>query len=189
MATVSLRILVKLDFPSGPMRFWDGAGPFIDAAGDVWRGAVILQGLDALESAINAEAVILNLALSGVDAEALDMAFVDLEAGLVIGTVVTVYLQACDALDQPSGAAEVRFIGTIDNMPSEEASDQDGATRRIIVEITNRFSLRRLVSGSVLSDVDQKARSKVLNPLDPPDRFAERVPGLADKSIWWPRFT
>lgn len=190
MASISaLRLLVQMDFPKATVRFWDGSGPYVDAAGDLWRGAVITQGLDALESAINSEAVTLTLGLSGVDAAAMQLAFDDLLAGEVVGAKVILYLQPCDGNDQPEGPAEVRFSGTIDNMPSEEAAEQDGTTRRIVAEIVNRFTLRRLVSGAVLSDTDQKARAFVLNPTSLPDRFCERVSGLADKSIWWPRFT
>lgn len=190
MAITALRILALLEFPSTTIRFWDGAGPYVDAAGELWRGATLTQGLDAIESAINAEAVTLTLALSGVDEVAMEMAFDDLEGGEVIGAKVTILLQPCDELDQPIGPAEVRFVGTIDNMPTEESAEEDTATRRILVEIVNRFTLRRLTSGSVLSDTDQKARSaKLVPPGTPADRFCERVSGLADRSIWWPRFT
>jgi hypothetical protein len=56
------------------------------------------------------------------------------------------------------------------------------------VEVTNRFTLRRLKSGAVLSDADQRARAAAVNPEEEPDRFCERVPLLQDKTITWPRW-
>jgi hypothetical protein len=64
----------------------------------------------------------------------------------------------------------------------------EGVTASISVECTNRFTLRRLTSGAVLSDADQRARAAVLNPLGTADRFCERVPLMQDKTIVWPRW-
>jgi hypothetical protein len=44
------------------------------------------------------------------------------------------------------------------------------------------------MNGAVLSDDDQKARAKVINPSAPLDRFAERVNTLRDKTIRWPNW-
>lgn len=189
MAIKSLRVLVELQFPSETLRFWDGAGPVMDADGNVWAGVRLNEGLDRIESAMNGEAATLTLALSGVDQAISDLAYEDLESGDVIGSTVRILLQSCDEFDQPEGDPEVRFTGTIDNMPSDDTVSGDQILSSIAIEVTNRFDLRTQTSGAVLSDVDQRARSAVLNPTAAADKFAERIPGLADKSIVWPRFS
>lgn len=189
MAIKSIKVLCLLEFPAKTVRLWDGAGPYMDADGQVWLGAVLNDGLDQIESAMNGEAATLMLSLSGVDQTVSDLAFEDMDAGDVIGGRVQLLIQACDEWDQPVGDAEVRFTGLIDNMPMEETASEEGITATIALEITNRFNLRTLTSGAVLSDVDQRARSSILNPGAPADRFAERIPGLADKTVVWPRFS
>lgn len=190
MAIKSIRVLVRLDFPNGATtRVWDGAGPYLDVDGELWQGVRLNDGLDQIESAMNGEAATLFLSVSGVGAEGADLAFEDLQAGNVIGGSVQLLIQPLDQWDQPEGEAEVRFTGTIDNMPMDDVAQDEGIISTITLEVTNRFSLRALTSGAVLSDVDQKARSAILNPGAPADRLAERIPGLADKTIVWPRFS
>jgi hypothetical protein len=189
MAVKSLRILCRIDFPSETFRAWDGTGPFLDANGDIWVGAALNEGLDQIESAMNGEAATLPLYLSGVDKDIADLSYEDFVAGEVIGSRVQLLIQDCDEWDQPVGDAEVKFTGTVDNMIFDDVVQGDQIISTIALEVRNRFDLRTLASGAVLSDVDQRARAKVLNPSAPDDRFAERIPGLADKSIVWPRFS
>lgn len=189
MAIKSIRVLCLMQFPAKTIRLWDGSGPYMDTDGEIWRGVVLNEGLDQIESAMNGEAATLMLSLSGVDGAISDLAYEDLTAGNVIGSKVQILIQPCDEWDQPIGPAEVRFTGTVDNMPSDDAVSGDQIVSNIVLEIVNRFDLRALTSGAVLSDVDQKARSAILNPGAPSDRFAERITGLADRSIVWPRFS
>lgn len=189
MTVKSIKILCRMDFPSKTIRLWDGAGPFMDADGEIWVGMVIGDGLDRIESALNGEAVQLDLTMSGVDQAISDLAFEDLEAGDVVGSRIRLMIQDCDEWDQPVGNPQVRFTGKIANMPMDDAVSGDGIVSTITIECVNRFDLRTLTSGSVLSDVDQRARSAILNPGAPADRFAERIPGLAEKTIVWPRYS
>lgn len=189
MAIKSIRVMCRIDFPGKTMRLWDGAGPMLGTDGEVWVGVRLNEGLDQIESAMNGEAATLMLSLSGVDQTISDLAYEDLEAGDVIDSKVQILIQPCDEWDQPVGDAEVKFTGFVDNMPSDDAVNGDQVTSTIVLEVRNRFDLRTLTSGAVLSDVDQRARSAVLNPGAPSDRFAERVPGLSDKVIVWPRYT
>lgn len=190
MAVTALKVLVLMAFPNDvTVRLWDGSGPYLDADGELWQGVRLNEGLDQIESAMNGEAATLFLSVSGIDPEGANLAFEDLEAGHVIGGTVQLLIQPLDQWDQPVGDAEVRFTGTIDNMPMDDVAQDEGITSTITLEVTNRFNLRTLTSGAVLSDVDQRARSAILNPGAPADRFAERVPGLADKTIVWPRVT
>lgn len=190
MAIKSIKVLCLMHFPNDKIiRLWEGAGPYMDPNGEIWTGVAINEGLDQIETALNGEASTLTLSLSANDPRVSDMAFEDFEQGYVIGGKVQILIQPCDEWDQPVGDAEVRFTGTIDNMPMEDTVSGDQINSMVSLEITNRFDLRALVNGSVLSDVDQRARSVILNPGAPADRFAERVPALIDKNIVWPRFS
>lgn len=190
MAIKSLKVLVRFTFPDETVtRLHDGAGPFLDTNGDLWLGACLTEGLDEIEMAMNGEAATLMLGVSGLAPDGAGLAFDEMEDGNVIGGKVQLLLQGMDAWDQPTGAPEVKFTGTIDNMPMADTSTEDGTISSITLEITNRFSVRRLTSGAVLSDVDQRARSAQLNPSASSDKFAERIPGLSDKAIRWPRFS
>lgn len=189
MLVKSIKILCRMAFTSKTIRLWDGAGPYMDADGEIWAGMVLNDGLDQIESALNGEASTLSLSLSGLAQEVADLAFDDLEAGEVIGGKVQLLIQDCDRYDQPLGSPEVRFTGLIDNLLISDTVAGDGIVSTVVLECTNRFDLRSIVNGAVLSDVDQRARAKVLNPSAPDDRFAERIATLADKTILWPRFT
>lgn len=186
----SLRVLAQLDFPSKTVRLWDGSGGlFVDFDGNIWRPCVLTESaLDQIEMAINAEAFTLSLALSGIDEETANTIWADYQAGEVVGTRVRILIQDCDELDQPVSVPDIKFTGTIDNIMFDDVSSDDQILSTITVEITNRFTLRTLTNGAVLSDVDQKARSAVLNPSAAADRFCERIPLLIDKTIRWPNW-
>ena len=194
MTTRSLRILCRITWPTEEetvSRLWDGAGPFVTADGEIWKGVTLVEGLDAVEQAMNGEAFTLNMALTGVASGAADAVWLSYTEDQIIGATVELLIQPCDDLDQPDGDAELRFTGSIDNILFDDRVIADGTEQQwtITVEVTNRFTLRRLTSGSTLSDTDQRARAAVLNPGSNPDRFCERVPGLADKTIVWPRWS
>lgn len=183
----SLKILCRLDFPSETVRLWEGSGPYIDSDGNLWRCCVLAEGaLDSIESAINAEAWTLELGLSGIDEQTANIAWEEAENDNVIGTTVQVLIQDCDDNDQPVGDPAVAFTGTIDNIRFDEASSEDQIIASVTVEISNRFVLRTQTNGAVLSDVDQRARSAILNPGGNADKFCERVPGLQEKTVRWP---
>src|SRR5690606_1444796 len=157
----------------------------LDADGNLWRCCSLGEGLDVIEAAINGEAATLTVGLSGVDQQFSDLAWEDEEAGNVIGGTVRVMIQPCDDADQPLGDPEVKFTGRIDNIVFQDAVSGDNPVRQVSIECVNRFSMRNLTSGVVLSDTDQRARSAILNPSADPDKFAERVPGLSEKSVVW----
>lgn len=187
----SLRILAEIAFPSITMRLWDGSGgPFVDIDGNIYRSVVLTQdALQSIESAINAEAFTLSLVLSGIDEQTSSAAYDDYLAGTVIGSVVKISIQACDKYEQPVGALKRVFTGTVANLTFADQASDTGINATIRVDVTNRFTLRKVISGVVLSDVDQRARSKVLNPAQPDDRFCERVPIYRDYKPRWPSYS
>lgn len=183
----SLKILCRLSFPSETVRLWEGSGPYIDSNGDLWRCCALAEGaLDVIETAINAEAWTMQLGLSGIDKQIVDIAWQENEEGQVIGSKVEVLIQDCDDNDQPIGDPDVRFTGYIDDIEFDDYATEEGQFGAVTISVRNRFTLRTLQNGGVLSDVDQKARAAILNPSANPDRFCERVPGLADKTVRWP---
>ncbi len=190
MTIKSLRVLAQLEFPSKTVRLWDGSGGvFVDGTGYTWRPCVLTESaLDQIEMAINAEAFTLSLALSGIDQVTSDLIWSDYQNGEVIGVRVRVLIQDCDEFDQPIGPPDIKFTGTIDDIIFDDAASDDQILSMVTVEITNRFTLRTLTNGAVLSDVDQKARSAILNPGAPADRFCERIPLQIDNTIRWPNW-
>lgn len=191
MSAKTLRILFEIAWLNEEQtvsRIWDGAGPYVDADGEIWGGAGSLSGLDGIEQAFNGEASTLNASLSGVPSELTDRVWASLTHNEIVGSRVRIQIQHCDLADQPVGAPEIRFTGTIDNIIFDDRASDEDVLSTITVEIANNFSLRRLRSGSVLSDVDQRARAVVLNPSAALDRFCERMPMMLDKVIVWPRW-
>lgn len=185
----SLRILVQFDWmTAATARLWDGGGPWVDGDGNVWIGAGAFGDLDEIEQAINGEAATVDLTLSGVGGDGSGLVWLSYTEGEIVGSRVTIFIQSCDGNDQPIGSPEIRFRGTIDDFAMKDAVVDRRPVSTISVPVVNKFTVRRLSSGAVLSDADQRARSALLNPGAPPDRFCERVPLLNDKTITWPRW-
>ncbi|AYD00031.1 hypothetical protein [Neorhizobium sp. NCHU2750] len=187
----ALRILLDFYLPAGTIRVWDGSGgPFIDPDGNVYRACQLADGaLQSIQTAMNSEAYSLSLSLIGVDETMANKAWEDDENETVIGSKVVIKIQYLTDRGQPIGDPDVKFTGRINDLSfSDEASD-DGIKSTITVDIANRFTLLTLTSGVVLSDVDQRARSKKLNPTQTADdRFCERVPIMRDKTVKWPKW-
>lgn len=191
MTTRSLRILVEiawLGVETPVSRLWDGGGPWVDGGGDVWMGAGALGDLDEIEQAINGEAAAVNLTLTGAGREESSAAWLFYTNDEIIGAPVRLLIQPCDEADQPVGEPETRYTGTIDDITFKDAVEGERPVSTIQVSVVNKFTVRRLRSGAVLSDADQRARSAILNPSADPDKFCERVPLLLDKTITWPRW-
>lgn len=184
----SLRILLDITLPDTVLRLWDGSGgAFIDEEGHIYRAAQFTEdALQNIEAAINGEAFTLTLSLINIDASTGDQIWDYDETNSVVGSPVIIKLQELDDYEQIVGEPEVKFTGTIDNLKVADQADEEGSQSVVTVEVVNSFTLRTVTSGAVLSDVDQRERSKKLNPLASQDRFCERVPGLRDKAIRWP---
>lgn len=190
MAIRSLKIMLRFDWQNGTVsRLWDGAGPYVDPDLNVWRGASLITGLDAIEQAINGEASSVAFQLSGVPPETADAAWELHQSGVLVDAVVRVLIQGCDEHDQPSGSVRTLWTGRLDNVVFEDAVQGKSALSQVTVICVNKFSFRRQPNGAVLSDADQRARSAILNPGANPDRFAERVVLLQNRTVNWPRFS
>lgn len=191
MPVKSLRILCEAVLPDHTVRVWDGSGGvFVDDDGNMYRPAQFTDdALQQIEAAINGEAFTLSLSLVSVAASVADRIWQYDEENSIQGSSFVVKLKVLDDDEQPDDQEPiVVFTGTIDNLDVIDEATEDGITSRVNLEITNRFTLRTLTSGAVLSDVDQRARARLLNPAAPDDRFCERVPRMRDKTIKWPNW-
>jgi hypothetical protein len=190
MAIKSLRILCDVELPEETIRVWDGSGgPFIDVDGNMYRPAQFTEdALQSIEAAINGEAYTLALSLISVSQSAADSIWDYDEGSTVQGSPFIVKLQILDEDEQPDGDAIVVFTGEIDNLDVADESSSDGIKSVVNLEVTNRFTLRTVTNGAVLSDVDQRARSELLNPSAADDEFCKRVPLMRDKTVKWPNW-
>ncbi|MDX0413905.1 hypothetical protein GOC69_24165 [Sinorhizobium medicae] len=190
MAIKSLRILCDVELPEETIRVWDGAGgTFVDGDGNFYRPAQFTEdALQSLEAAINGEAYTLALSLISVSQSAADDIWEYDEAASVQGSPFIVKLQILDEDEQPDGDPIVVFTGEIDNLDVADESTADGIKSVVNLEVTNRFTLRTVTNGAVLSDVDQRARSALLNPSAADDEFCKRVPLMRDQTIKWPNW-
>lgn len=190
MPIKSLRILCDIELPEETIRVWDGSGgPFIDVDGNRYKAAQFTEdALQSIEAAINGEAYTLALSLISVSQSAADSIWDYDETTSVQGSPFVLKLQFMDEFEQPSGDARIVFSGEIDNLDVADESTSDGIKSVVNIEVTNRFTLRTVTNGAVLSDVDQRARSDVLNPAAADDEFCKRVPLMRDQTISWPNW-
>lgn len=188
MAGKALRILCDLSLPEGLVRLWDGSGgPFVDEAGNIYRSAQFTEdALQQIEAAINGEAFTLGISLADMDRSTADYIWDYDEDTPLQGSLLVVKLQMLDDDEQPTGSPLVVFTGQVDNLDASDEGQADAIKSQINLEISNRFSLRTLSNGGVLSDVDQRAYSKTLNPSASDDLFCTRVSLMRDKTITWP---
>ncbi len=190
MAIKSLRVLCEALLPDVTIRLWDGSGGiFIDADGNEFKPAQFTDdALQQVEAAINGEAFTLGLSLVSTSSSDADYIWDYDETNPVQGSVFVVKLQVLDEFEQPDGAPIVVFTGEIDNLDVSDEATETGINSRVNLEITNRFTLRNVTNGGVLSDVDQRAYSKTINPSAADDEFCERVPLMRDKTVSWPNW-
>ncbi|MEY9629886.1 hypothetical protein [Sinorhizobium fredii] len=191
MAIKSLRILCDVELPAtDPIRIWDGSGgSFIDIDGNIYRPAQFTEdALQSIEAAINGEAFTLALSLISISQSAADSIWDYDETTSVQGSPFVVKLQILDDEEQPDGDPIIVFTGEIDNLDVVDESSSEGIKSMVNIEVTNRFTLRTVTNGAVLSDVDQRARSAILNPAAADDEFCKRVPLMRDKTVSWPNW-
>lgn len=186
------RILFRFNWVNGNVtRLWLGAGPYVDADGVLWRGAALIDEdqLDEIEQAINGDAVGLDIAVNGIAPETAQLVWDYNEAGLLLDSQFSILIQACDRNQRPAGPLRVMFTGPVVNAIFEDSTDDEERFSNVVVQVENKFSLRRIQNGSVLSDADQRIYSAKINPAAPVDRSCERVILMQIKTIVWPRFT
>jgi hypothetical protein len=191
MTTSAYRILVEIDWASSDLitRLWSGSGPVLDADLNVWKGVGIVDGLDMLEVALNGEASTLNFTLSGVSAAEATPLWLLYKDDQMIGSEVKFMIQAVGTDNKPVEEPEIAFWGTVDNVIFRHVvTTEDTQEATVVLEIVNRFAMRRLSHGGVYSSADQIEYAKTLNPTGNPDRICERTSTIEDVMITYPRW-
>lgn len=188
----ALRILCEAQLPDQTIRITDGSRTVIDGDGNRYRPSQFVgDSLQAIEAAINGTSQTLTIGLTGLPTTVGDSVWEYDEATPVSGSKFLIKILTVDDQSQPLGDPEVVFTGMIDNLSVadqgvEDEEEGDGVQSLVTMEIVNRFALRTLTNGAVLSDVDQKARSAILNPMAALDRFCGRVTHYLSKRLKWP---
>lgn len=186
------RILFRFDWVNGNIsRLWLGDGVYSDGDANVWLGSALVDdgGLEELQQALNGEVGGFSFGLSGVSLETSGVVWQYYQDGNLVGSIVRVLIQACDQDMRPAGPLRTVFGGDINNVVFSRTATEKETLATVTVQASNKFLLRRSVSGGVMSDVDQRAYSALINPGADPDRFAERVTLMQNKKIVWPRFS
>lgn len=187
------KLLMRFDWPDGRItRLLNGTGPYMDPDGKLWRGAGLVDGsLDAIDKAINGDAASLPLTLSGVSAETGDAIWNFYQVGNLKGAQFRILFQFCDSNDQPTSKPPlILFWAIVDDVIFDtNTTESDEISDTVTAQLVNRFTLRRNSNGSVMSDADQRIFSKNLNPAGTPDRYAERVVLMQNKTRVFPRYS
>ncbi len=194
MSGRSVMILVRMMLPGETVRLWFGSGPHIDQDDVLWLGAGELprDALSGIQYAFAGEASVIDLGLSAVSPQVSDMAYEETQEKDVIGSKVQILLQSCNEWFEPLGSPpKVKFTGEIIDIIFDEVAVDDPVEPhiryRVILKIGNAFHARRSRRNSVLSDADQQARSRQLNPSLSPDLFCKQITLMGEKTITWPR--
>ncbi len=193
MTARKVKILMKMEFPQGAARFWFGSGTHLDANGDHWRAAGDLpkESLTAIQYAFSGEASVMNVGLSGISQDIADLAYEETQEDDVIGSKVQVLLQPCDQNFEPVSDPVVKFTGEVIDLNFRRAAVEDQGQPHILHEVTlvvaNAFHARKSRRNAVLSDSDQKAYSRKVNPTLPADLSCERITLMNGQTIPWPR--
>jgi hypothetical protein len=191
----NIRILFDVHLPDRVLRVYSGTGRgFHDYDGNRYNPSNIgAESLKNIEAVVNGTSQTLSFQLTGLPLHIVDEIWQYDDTTTVIGGKFVIKTQLCDDRSQPIAMPKIVFTGKIDNLTAEDAAvesedEGDSVQSVVTVEVVNRFTLRNQTSGSVLSDVDQKERSKLLNPFAALDRFLERITMLLNKTVKWPNW-
>lgn len=166
--------LVRLDWETGETRFWAGVGTIETLDGNAWTGTGTLGRVGKIEETAELRAVSVELTLSGISAEILDIA----KGQGWQGRDVLIYRGVIE--ETPSGRQWVGeplqvFGGVMDTMKLAE-----GAQNAIAITAESELiDLERTKARRYTSE-DQQAQYTG-------DRFFDAVPSLQEKEIVWGR--
>jgi hypothetical protein len=179
-SVVRAATMAELQFGTGTMRLWNGAG-ITTIAGVDWQG---IGGLGSIDNLHQTRAPVSNkvtLRLSGVDATVIALAVGDIAN--VRGHPAFIWQQLFDANWQPVGAMLPMYWGIMQriNIVRTEGKDLVGAERDCEVEVENPFASRARPSSGRFTDADQQAKY-------PGDNFFRFAPLQRNQVIVWPDY-
>ena len=189
-ATVRVTSLVSLDFKSGMVRLWQGAG-WLDAGGFPWRGVGELGAMSPTQSGPRGAVEEIEMSLFGGDTL---LANIEADADESVGREVNVYLQFFDIRRTDADGNWVDW-NPLDDMISmfwgrmgpmsvkrQAASEQGRGSRVVSITVQNALVNRQRPPFGFFSDRDQKARGRTT------DDIFIRIPEFSEGTVRWPQF-
>lgn len=176
---VRMAPFVFMDVVDDPVRYWGGKGD-LPLGGETWKGFGELVGIPTLQQMANGQASRIQIGVSGVSAEGLQLAIRNREQ--VIGRALKIGIAYFGEEREAITGIYWLWHGTMDLTPITRAAGGDGeGTRSVAVEAASIFAIRKRPPLGNLTDRDQQAAH-------PGDRFCERayMNRYTDKK--WPKF-
>ena len=177
-AAVRLGTLLRLDFASGTLRLWEGAGELETLDGHSWLGHGGLVNVSDAELAAGFFASTYSVSLSGLPDEFTDIysrAMAQEEE--VKGRAIVASLQVFGADWQPLGLPVALWAGVMDKLTFDKAA----GSRTVSLQCETPFVTRRKPRYGFLTDEDQQ-RSY------PGDRGLRFASAAAEKQLTWPQY-
>jgi hypothetical protein len=167
--------LCRMDFASGPLRVWSGAGD-LEWNGDTFTGVGSYGGVSAVEETKKASANGIELSLSGVPSNLVNLAMADHYRGRRIRLWMALFdTDGGGQFAMMDNPIQI-FGGRMDTMRISDSGD----TSRIVVSCESRLIDMERPRERRYADADQQE-------LYPGDRGFEYVASLADKEVLWGR--
>lgn len=127
--TVSLAILVYVDWPGGAGRFWSGVGP-LSWDSETWAGAGDLGGIDKVGDSLNKNDIGVELTLNYLDDDVRNEVVTDDP----VGSDASIYLALMDEDVQVVEAYEI-FPGFVDEVQIIDSGESGAIKVRIASEL------------------------------------------------------
>lgn len=177
-------VLVEMDFPSGVVRVWNGAGELETLDERTWQGVGEFGAISEMESATALESAGFTLEMRDfgaadlADEAAFITAFKAAVDEAVFGRDVRIYLQVFDVatmalVNDPQAVVAARMVHT-------EADWQSIETAVARAQCEHVLAWSRMTPAAYLTDADQQAR----NAGDLACRFTTILP---TREVTWPR--
>lgn len=168
-----VRCAVFLRIATDPVvRIWSGAGDFalasdsVEPGGATYAGLGVLVSLPKLQQLVNGVAEKVDFALSGVDADVLNLAVGD--AAGIQGAVVNLGVVFLGSDEQPVSPTAWLWSGEAQSLKINRRTSAGQVSRIVSLNVASAFSRRRRPALSYFTDADQQA-------LHSGDTFCQRV--------------
>lgn len=181
--TVRCDILIKLEFKSGTVYYWNGNTPLY-SGGQTWAPTYGAAQIDGLSVPTGTASTQVTLTLNGLPNQATDLLAKALESTPEVQQQpVTLLLQLFDDEWQPVGAPIPFWVGFMQppRITRTQQGPDTGAIQSITVAAENAFFNRSRPPYGRYTDRDQQSRS-------PGDKFFQFAPSLLFKTFIYPDY-
>lgn len=177
--TVRKAPLIELMFASGTVYLWNGFRKLRTLDGRLWEGTKGHGQLTGLQQSFEGNAPQMTLELSAVDQRFITTAIGETDE--YYDRMVRIWAQFFDADWQPLGLPYARQWGLMKSLTPSREAEEDGFSRKIVLNIESPFAKRRRPRHGFMTDRDQQNRFTG-------DRGCERVAGIQNRTIAWPDY-